>query len=226
MADVERAVGEEGSSPRGRGKRRRRPWQAPWRRLIPAWAGKTRRRFRRAPTRRAHPRVGGENFVTGAAHGFARGSSPRGRGKLRTGSRVRSFPGLIPAWAGKTDPPSGPHAAHRAHPRVGGENCIVWMTSARASGSSPRGRGKRRVRAAPARPRRLIPAWAGKTPQRNTPHPQNQAHPRVGGENFAPAFCRATKGGSSPRGRGKPRGSQAEALDRRLIPAWAGKTSR
>ena len=51
----------EGSSPRVRGKRSRRPHDAPSAGLIPACAGKTIGRRRANPPERAHPRVCGEN---------------------------------------------------------------------------------------------------------------------------------------------------------------------
>ena len=91
-----------------------------------------------------------------------------------------------------------------AHPRVGGENSLVWATPATSAGSSPRGRGKppRSTRGACAW--RLIPAWAGKT---------------AGARR---QLC--DRPGSSPRGRGKRLTIFAQQGATRLIPAWAGKT--
>ena len=76
----------------------------------------------------------------------------------------------------------------------------------RATGSSPRGRGKRFPGGELATMVGLIPAWAGKT---------------------LSAWLQMVSGlGSSPRGRGKP-DSVAELAQRiGLIPAWAGKTRR
>ena len=52
------------------------------------------------------------------------------------------------------------------------------------------------------------------------------AHPRVGGEN-PPLYPSArTAIGSSPRGRGKRNAPTRPRQNGRLIPAWAGKTSR
>ena len=153
---------------------------------------------------RAHPRVGGEN-----RRGFfglcgLGGSSPRGRGKPRQLRYQGSAPGLIPAWAGKTEYPATGGQPRPAHPRVGGENSSAALAGAGASGSSPRGRGKRRkCRALTAR-QGLIPAWAGKTRCGCATGKTRWAHPRVGGGKLEVLNTRPTPAG--------------------LIPAWAGKT--
>ena len=172
--------------------------------LIPAWAGKTKPRPVSRSQREAHPRVGGENAEIGARTPAARGSSPRGRGKLVAHSPVLQARRLIPAWAGKTQPTV---PDERARP-----------------GSSPRGRGKRGDLPSAAAADGLIPAWAGKTKSRSPMHRWAQAHPRVGGENYGKDINGDSTLGSSPRGRGKHmRGSGLHGR-LRLIPAWAGKT--
>ena len=52
---------------------------------------------------------------------------------------------------------------------------------------------------------RLIPARAGKTPSLSMRRTVVSAHPRAGGENSLRARRSVGIGGSSPRGRGKPR---------------------
>ena len=73
---------------------------------------------------------------------------------------------------------------------------------------------------------RLIPAHAGKTPQRLRPSGAPRAHPRSRGENTSQLAANSVDGGSSPLTRGK----RARPLQRRnavrLIPAHAGKTAR
>ena len=93
-------------------------------------------------------------------------------------------------------------------------------------GSSPRGRGKRQRNVQTVDVHRLIPAWAGKTRRRAGGGPGGWAHPRVGGENWSLPRLPCRLLGSSPRGRGKRDGDGAGPPARRLIPAWAGKTSR
>ena len=132
----------EGSSPRGRGKRRGSRCENPRTGLIPAWAGKTSQANAHTAAARAHPRVGGENSSRISSRDCSSGSSPRGRGKRDHDLADTNRAGLIPAWAGKTN--SGGHncCSPAAHPRVGGENEAGRQQLARLGGSSPRGRGK------------------------------------------------------------------------------------
>ena len=71
-------------------------------RLIPAHAGKTTYRNGQTSGVRAHPRACGENESAFAFIVYARGSSPRMRGKRVSVLPVFSIAGLIPAHAGKT----------------------------------------------------------------------------------------------------------------------------
>ena len=91
-------------------------------------------------------------------------------------------------------------------------------------GSSPRGRGKPGTRFTRRAIKRLIPAWAGKTPLATQNTLTAPAHPRVGGENFEAFKTSVETVGSSPRGRGKLRPNDIGLDEERLIPAWAGKT--
>ena len=184
--------GGEGSSPRGRGKRGRPRTRKRCRRLIPAWAGKTSRGSSWPQQRGAHPRVGGENGYLSVFRVTGLGSSPRGRGK-RDLRRVKGVTtGLIPAWAGKTAGYGARAGRGRAHPRVGGENLRMPSRPQSKTGSSPRGRGKRRDDALCLADPGLIPAWAGKT--------------------IYPAMQALAGFGSSPRGRGKRRGPDPQRL--------------
>ena len=112
-----------GSSPRGRGKRRPNRQTGLPLGLIPAWAGKTQVQSSPNPIPSAHPRVGGENTQIKLFTHNHEGSSPRGRGKPGIRQRRRAT-----SWA---------------HPRVGGENCARLAKRDLERGSSPRGRGKR-----------------------------------------------------------------------------------
>ena len=198
-------VNANGSSPRGRGKRICETVATYGRRLIPAWAGKTAVRRGGGHVRPAHPRVGGENTTAALIGALVPGSSPRGRGKRNLCPLRGIVGGLIPAWAGKTDDTQCRSFSCWAHPRVGGENrtCVRLRNGQR--GSSPRGRGK------PLRRTRRSLTFS--------------AHPRVGGENAKKLLTPNNGDGSSPRGRGKQTGTIHPCPLRRLIPAWAGKTS-
>ena len=152
------------------------------------------------------------------------GSSPRVRGKLQHRRRPPRNLGLIPACAGKTAGVAAGGPSHRAHPRVCGENAVKRGTLLPIRGSSPRVRGKP-VRTRLYGPQRgLIPACAGKTPSHERKAPEPWAHPRVCGENIAPAPSKPSAKGSSPRVRGKLGEAFIPVLTKGLIPACAGKT--
>ena len=93
-------------------------------------------------------------------------------------------------------------------------------------GSSPRVRGKLRVRIIDHGELRLIPACAGKTSTLYLRCILRRAHPRVCGENWATSLATCGMSGSSPRVRGKPQPYCREAQECRLIPACAGKTGK
>ena len=131
-----------GSSPRVRGKLIEYGESALVIGLIPACAGKTGRPRWSALSRWAHPRVCGENRPGLQSHSVSSGSSPRVRGKHQAVHRVVLVHRLIPAYAGKTSSPTPRSSPGRAHPRVCGENADASPTSRRATGSSPRVRGK------------------------------------------------------------------------------------
>ena len=72
----------DGSSPRGRGTRTRRPGSRPRKRFIPARAGNTHPHRRRRGRGPVHPRAGGEHQRIVPYLHVITGSSPRGRGTL------------------------------------------------------------------------------------------------------------------------------------------------
>ena len=132
-------------------------------RLIPAYAGKTHGTAPRSLKSSAHPRVCGENFYGSLETFFVLGSSPRMRGKPGDHAACTSHAGLIPAYAGKT--PSGGVSGGLvpAHPRVCGENAVIFRNGSRILGSSPRMRGKQTPDVTALPVSGLIPAYAGKT---------------------------------------------------------------
>ena len=172
--------------------------------LIPARAGKTQNGCCESDGCGAHPRAGGENQRQSDLWSTTPGSSPRGRGKPRSGHRSPSARGLIPARAGKTLVSWVRRSRAGAHPRAGGENDTGVLEVFEEGGSSPRGRGKRVVTEPGLYEVRLIPARAGKTSWRRSRIARASAHPRAGGENHAAIDWVARSEGSSPRGRGKP----------------------
>ncbi len=74
--------------------------------------------------------------------------------------------------------------------------------------------------------RRVIPAWAGNTHAGVFSWTLNAGHPRVGGEHLSAVAQGRFRGGSSPRGRGTRYPKMQRSGTGRVIPAWAGNTSR
>ena len=196
-----------GSSPLTRGKLRRHRRRVRRERLIPAHAGKTGRAGQRVAGLPAHPRSRGENADHDRPANRSTGSSPLTRGKPDGLSPLSSAARLIPAHAGKTDPPIDCRSRRTAHPRSRGENRSRRSSPSSRRGSSPLTRGKRRGRTTPGRPPRLIPAHAGKTPNEFTHYSSVTAHPRSRGENAQGHILTRSFEGSSPLTRGKPFGS-------------------
>ena len=154
------------------------------------------------------------------------GSSPLTRGKHVAGCSPLSWPGLIPAHAGKTI--SAPFGQGRrwAHPRSRGENDKLLMGLQVDPGSSPLTRGKHRRTQRHCLGRGLIPAHAGKTCPAAHASSSERAHPRSRGENIGDAGGEPAGAGSSPLTRGKQIRSADGIPVLGLIPAHAGKTPR
>ena len=152
-----------GSSPHGRGTRRRTGWPCGSRRVIPAWAGNTTPRSTASTRRTGHPRMGGEHRWHRLARLRAAGSSPHGRGTRGRRLAQQLVRRVIPAWAGNTLHVDGTTDWQPGHPRMGGEHTIFGACKVRQFGSSPHGRGTRQPTVPPAPDTRVIPAWAGNT---------------------------------------------------------------
>ena len=146
------------------------------------------------------------------------------RGKLGRSREQLAHVGLIPAHAGKTDPCRHCPYPRRAHPRMCGENLTICFQRFRASGSSPRVRGKQILGFKDSSQKGLIPACAGKTAEPLAVPDLNTAHPRVCGENGRRRRSLMPNPGSSPRVRGKRCARFRPGSRSGLIPACAGKT--
>ena len=191
-----------GSSPRGRGTRRRLPRGYPRGRFIPARAGNAAAssEYRRPPP--VHPRAGGERPGL-ASHRLAGiGSSPRGRGTPRPRRHQERTLRFIPARAGNAAPPGAPCSVRSVHPRAGGERVVAREARGIPLGSSPRGRGTQLCRPRITRSDRFIPARAGNAFRGGEQFLYQTVHPRAGGERHLRAAPAAVRFGSSPRGRG------------------------
>ncbi len=152
------------------------------------------------------------------------GSSPRGRGTLRTPLLQTILTRFIPAWTGNTYGNTSTIMVSPVHPRVDGEHVWKYINDHGVSGSSPRGRGTPVCVQSSFPPYRFIPAWAGNTRCAWERINLSSVHPRVGGEHVPLSAHYSDVFGSSPRGRGTRHDYRQPWRSRRFIPAWAGNT--
>ena len=137
---------------------------------------------------------------------YAVGSSPHTRGARGRVHRHRRPVWIIPAYAGSTGFSSIRYSSAWDHPRIRGEHDVHVHLRNDIPGSSPHTRG------AP---------WRGRSRCACFPD-----HPRIRGEH-APSRIRLGKSiGSSPHTRGAPGGVGGRRRRWRIIPAYAGSTSR
>ena len=86
---------------------------------------------------------------------------------------------------------------------MGGEKTLAEAEAAVKEGSPPHGRGKECFRLLSVRPKRITPAWAGKSHDLRTHELGSRDHPRMGGEKRKAKTSRLRRAGSPPHGRGK-----------------------
>ena len=154
------------------------------------------------PVLAVHPRVCGEQSITGSPPSRGRGSSPRVRGTGDTIRTVRTVRRFIPACAGNRAGQAGRRVIMAVHPRVCGEQCsgpcmLVIVV-------------------------RFIPACAGNSQAAQQGNRHLAVHPRVCGEQLPCHWYCSYGGGSSPRVRGTGFGDHFIPHVTRFIPACAG----
>ena len=147
------------------------------------------------------------------------------RGRLTRSTRKKAWIRLIPASAGQTDRYRSHRCRRTAHPRECGADDLIEKQGALGEGSSPRVRGRPRVRGLWRNCGGLIPASAGQTALRWPSWLREGAHPRECGADVAKLSGNRGFLGSSPRVRGRQLRWTLDNLLRGLIPASAGQTS-
>ena len=174
----------------------------------------------------AHPRLRGEHIFSLQLGLALLGSSPLTRGArfVFGGFVIRHR--LIPAYAGSTVEFPLFRCLPGAHPRLRGEHGLAPVYTGNTLGSSPLTRGAPARKVPPARAHGLIPAYAGSTTTARIYAAGLGAHPRLRGEHTVRLILRILPWGSSPLTRGAPVFAPAGACPSRLIPAYAGSTSR
>ena len=151
------------------------------------------------------------------------GSPPRGRGKVPVPVFLAFFPGITPAWAGKSSWTKAISTRTLDHPRVGGEKISMSSTVFFWQGSPPHGRGKDAEFVVTVAGGGITPAWAGKSRTSTGSCHFWEDHPRMGGEKPVAMHSLTTKAGSPPRRRGKACRPNTQTYSERITPAWAGK---
>ena len=167
--------------------------------------------------------MGGEKGYGCLALCPCRGSPPHGRGKETGKTRRVQWPGITPAWAGKSSIQTTSYGALKDHPRMGGEKLVATPCTVRCTGSPPHGRGKATKCAPQSIHTGITPAWAGKSGKKINPGSNGKDHPRMGGEKASPRAQKCEEEGSPPHGRGKVSRTRFKRDQNRITPAWAGK---
>ena len=174
--------------------------------------------------RKDHPRRCGENSQNARGSHRRRGSPPQVRGKLVIPYFERNANRITPAGAGKTFGKAALKSAWKDHPRRCGENTMQHRQRRTCDGSPPQVRGKLLLHRKRDTCRRITPAGAGKTIQRNGGAEFAWDHPRRCGENHSRRRLKAAKTGSPPQVRGKQKNFTFRRICARITPAGAGKT--
>ena len=111
------------------------------------------------------------------------------------------------------------------HPRIRGEHRFREAPRGGRRGSSPHTRGAPVGVDENCLASAIIPAYAGSTRFWCRRRPRERDHPRIRGEHQIHLNSTGDIRGSSPHTRGARRAGQPGALDRRIIPAYAGSTA-
>ena len=214
---------ELGSPPRMRGKGWVVAVAVAFLGITPAYAGKSAAKEFACKDGRDHPRVCGEKCCVGFAHGHRLGSPPRMRGKVLPPSKIAFFPGITPAYAGKSLSHIHLLTICQDHPRVCGEKRLIVFVFRAVTGSPPRMRGKVVGVSCSTYFCGITPAYAGKSLFRYSFGSSFRDHPRVCGEKTLMRLVRFAVLGSPPRMRGKGMGMMRFLPASGITPAYAGK---
>ena len=110
------------------------------------------------------------------------------------------------------------------HPRIRGEHGRALIRHGGGWGSSPHTRGAPSANCSARRCKRIIPAYAGSTQRSSPSSGTSRDHPRIRGEHVDSSVRNLSSMGSSPHTRGAPPDGALVALQRGIIPAYAGST--
>ena len=220
-----RAMVDEGLSPRVRGSQKMFPYDFERDGSIPAGAGEPPDPGFALRPIWVYPRgCGGAN-----SHDFGRGQirglSPRVRGSPSGNDRDNEAPGSIPAGAGEPEPCRHPMAGARVYPRGCGGASRPNGVLETSTGLSPRVRGSHRRVRGRGPEAGSIPAGAGEPRSQPSPRWSVWVYPRGCGGAGWTTQSESSGHGLSPRVRGSRRSSRNGQAKVGSIPAGAGEPS-
>ena len=161
--DAQMEAFSAGSSPHTRGALHTQPSESGPTRIIPAYAGSTWCRWCAIRPGWDHPRIRGEHPPGDTAWGLLPGSSPHTRGARGVAAVMCGSEGIIPAYAGSTNPWTLVSSSARDHPRIRGEHFRQRIFVRSRHGSSPHTRGAHLRQGSHRSVPGIIPAYAGST---------------------------------------------------------------
>ena len=192
--------------------------------IIPAHAGFTASPAEASSAGSDHPRTRGVYAAGKFSREANTGSSPHTRGLQPLLGGEPLDPGIIPAHAGFTRPPSAASCPPRDHPRTRGVYVPATNPSGNQEGSSPHTRGLLGLEGAYGPPGGIIPAHAGFTAWPPSSPSWVWDHPRTRGVYSAEVNVKPNAQGSSPHTRGLPTQGARQPARGGIIPAHAGFT--
>ena len=151
------------------------------------------------------------------------GLSPRLRGNLDGRLGIHQQHGSIPALAGEPKPYACGTRTAKVYPRACGGTALKAISSAPASGLSPRLRGNPAQSTSAGYSRWSIPALAGEPFCRKRGSARNAVYPRACGGTRQKVLYQPQQIGLSPRLRGNLHALHVEAPHVGSIPALAGE---
>ena len=173
---------------------------------------------------RDHPRVCGEEWLSGSSRLSGSGSPPRVRGGVGENVQEGRLAGITPACAGRRTPSALSAASARDHPRVCGEEKQHLVDEEIKVGSPPRVRGGVSQSERPHLFLGITPACAGRRRPSGRRSLTRWDHPRVCGEEWNGNFGKVFNQGSPPRVRGGVGSSHPHDAPQGITPACAGRS--
>ena len=193
--------------------------------ITPACAGRSASGSRTGCFGWDHPRVCGEKLHSWFCLLQICGSPPRVRGEGCATRKPCALWRITPACAGRSSRSRSRPTPRRDHPRVCGEKCSKSSRRCRIIGSPPRVRGEENKKCYTDGQHRITPACAGRSSLQTRTCTRRTDHPRVCGEKPFILDLVAERDGSPPRARGEAASALRAALQGRITPACAGRSS-